>query len=81
MQQTWQRLLGMVQEIVGARCKVEFPLGKMDTELVERLGIMGSPLALFSAKRRGQEKQKIDRNGKWQFPLLRAIWVRLVMVG
>ena len=73
MQQTWQRLLGMVQETVEARCKVEFPLGKRDTELVERLEIMGSSLALSSAKRRGREKQKIDRNGKWQLPPY-SIW-------
>ena len=58
----------MVQEIVGARCEVELPLGKRDTELVERLGIMDFSLALTCAKRRGREKQKIDRNGKWQLP-------------
>ena len=56
----------MIQETVEARCEVEFPLGKRDTKLVERLGILRSSLALTRAKRRRREKQKIDRDGKWQ---------------
>lgn len=51
VQQIWQRLLGMVQETVEARCEVEFPLVKRDTDLVEGLGIQGSSLALARAKR------------------------------
>lgn len=58
----------MVQETVEAKCEVELPLGKRDTELVERLGTLGSSLALTRAKRRYREKQKIDSVGKWQLP-------------
>ena len=61
VQQIWQRLLGMIQEIVEAKCEVEFPLGKLDIELVERLG---SSLVLTRAKRQDCEKKKIDRVGK-----------------
>ena len=62
------RLLGMIQETVEAKCEVELPLGKPDTELVERLGTLRSSLALTRAKRRRHEKQKIDRVGRWQPP-------------
>ena len=65
VQQNWQRLLGMVQEIVEAKCEVKLPLGKRDTEVVERLGTLRSSLAFSKAKRRRCEKQKVDRVGKW----------------
>ena len=68
VQQIWQRLLGMIQETVEAKCEVDFPLGKRETELVEKLGIMGSSLVFSRTKRRSHEKQKIDRVGRWQLP-------------
>ena len=51
MQKIWLRILGMVQEIVVAKCDMEFPLEKRDVELVERLGILGSSMALARDKR------------------------------
>ncbi|XP_059075378.1 uncharacterized protein LOC131875314 [Cryptomeria japonica] len=68
VQQIWQRVLGMINETVAAKCVVDFPLGKRDTELVERLGTTGSSLVLTKAKRRRCEKQKVDRVGRWQLP-------------
>jgi ribonuclease HI len=68
VQQIWQRIVGMIQETVEAKCEVELPLGKCDTELVERLGILDSSLALRRTRRRHYEKQKVDRIGKWQPP-------------
>ena len=41
----------MIQETVEAKCEVELPLGKSDTELVERLGILDSSLALRRTRR------------------------------
>ncbi len=58
----------MVQETMEARCEVEFPLEKRDMKLVERLGILGSFVALTRAKRRHREKKKFDRDGKWKLP-------------
>ena len=66
--QIWQRILGMIQETVEAKCEVELPLGKRDTELVERLGILASSLVLTRARRRSHQKHKIDRVGKWHLP-------------
>ena len=65
VQQIWQRILGMIQEIVEAKCEVKLPLGKRDTNLVARLGTLGSSLASTRVKRRHSVKQKIDRVGKW----------------
>ena len=73
MQKIWKRILSMVQETVVAKYEVEFPLGKRDTKLVERLGILGSSMALTRAKRQHHEKQKIDRVGKWQVPPFRML--------
>jgi len=58
----------MIQEIVEAKCAVELPLGKRDTELVERLGILVSSLVLMRTKRRSHQKHKIDRVGNWHLP-------------
>ena len=69
VQQIWQKLLGMVQETVEAKCEVELPLGKHDTKLVEIMGTLRSSLAFSRAKRRRCEKEKIHRVGKWQPPL------------
>lgn len=41
IQQVWQRVVGMIQETVEAKCEVSFPLERGDEEIVNSLGLHG----------------------------------------
>ncbi|XP_059076968.1 uncharacterized protein LOC131876166 [Cryptomeria japonica] len=58
----------MVQETVVAKCELEFPLGKRDAEVVERLGIQGLSLASACVKLGKHLRQRVQRSGFWQPP-------------